>query len=279
MMSYYRVFSVGVLFLLSTIFVPHVWAQQMLENPQPDSFQSGIGVISGWACEATQIEIAFDGGAPTTAAYGTSRGDTQSVCGDTDNGFGLTFNWNLLDDGEHTVRALADGVEFATVTVTVTTLGAAFLEGKDAHVFVNDFPEKGTAVQLKWQEAQQNFVITHQSARPKPQQFCLVEVTTIYKTFDTCIDDEDRHEPNYSDSGQECDYGINEGDPLIRRSNYPYTCEGAVQFANACASWIAVEYDDTPDTVRLKNPYTYPSSAECLAAGGISEADWERWYP
>ena len=81
-MSYYRVFSVGVLFLLLVVSVPHVWAQQMLENPQPDSFQSGIGVISGWACEATQIEIAFDGGAPTTAAYGTSRGDTQSVCGD-----------------------------------------------------------------------------------------------------------------------------------------------------------------------------------------------------
>ena len=33
------------------------------------------------------------------AAYGTERLDTQAACGDTDNGFGLLFNWNLLDDG------------------------------------------------------------------------------------------------------------------------------------------------------------------------------------
>jgi hypothetical protein len=33
----------------------------VLENPQPDSFQSGIGVISGFVCTATLIEIGFDG--------------------------------------------------------------------------------------------------------------------------------------------------------------------------------------------------------------------------
>ncbi len=37
--------------LLLSIFAPRVWARQALENPQPDSFQSGIGVISGWACD------------------------------------------------------------------------------------------------------------------------------------------------------------------------------------------------------------------------------------
>ena len=51
------------------------------------------------------------------------------MCGDTDNGFGLLFNWNLLSDGEHEVVALVDGVELGRATVTVTTLGAEFLRG------------------------------------------------------------------------------------------------------------------------------------------------------
>lgn len=37
------------------------------------------------------------------------------------NHFVLPFNWNLLGDGTHTVRALADGVEFDRATFTVTT--------------------------------------------------------------------------------------------------------------------------------------------------------------
>ena len=55
---------------------PHV-----LENPAPGSFQSGIGLISGWVCDAQAITISFDGGPPQEAAYGTSRGDTQAACG------------------------------------------------------------------------------------------------------------------------------------------------------------------------------------------------------
>ena len=62
-------------------------------------------------------------GPPLMAAYGTNRADTAAVCNDTDNGFGLLFNWNLLGDGEHTVMTLVDGVELDRTTVTVTTLG------------------------------------------------------------------------------------------------------------------------------------------------------------
>ena len=39
------------------------------------------------------------------------------VCGDSNNGFGLLFNWNLLGNGDHTIRALADGVELGRATV------------------------------------------------------------------------------------------------------------------------------------------------------------------
>ena len=71
-----------------------------LENPGPNSFQSGVGVISGWVCEADTVEIAIETAAGEVmrleAAYGTERLDTAAVrkdgtviCGDTDNGFGL----------------------------------------------------------------------------------------------------------------------------------------------------------------------------------------------
>ncbi|MCE2485859.1 MAG: PD40 domain-containing protein [Desulfurellaceae bacterium] len=143
-----------------------VLADAVLENPQPDSFQSGLGIISGWACDATKIEIAFDGGPPIEAAYGTDRGDTQSACGDTDNGFGLLVNWNLLGDGSHTVRALADGSEFANVTVRVTTFGENFLQDASGEYTVSDFPQVGQDVVVRWQESQQNFVITDGSAGP-----------------------------------------------------------------------------------------------------------------
>ena len=71
-----------------------------LENPGPNSFQSGVGVISGWVCDAEAVLIALNG-EPQPAAYGTERLDTESVCGDTDNGFGVLFNWNRLGDGAH----------------------------------------------------------------------------------------------------------------------------------------------------------------------------------
>ena len=158
------ILSLGCLFLVGALFPPFVFAQATLENPAPGSFQSGLGIISGWACAAQSIEIVFNDGPPQQAAYGTSRGDTQTACGDTDNGFGLLFNWNLLGDGVHTVQALADGVEFARVTVTVTTFGTEFLREASGTVSVPDWPTPGRTLTLRWQPAQQNFALTDGSA-------------------------------------------------------------------------------------------------------------------
>ena len=132
--------------------------RQKLENPEPGSFQSGIGVISGWVCDASQIDIEIDGG-KTQAAYGTSREDTRTVCGDANNGFGLLFNWNLLSTGTHKVRALVDNQEFANVTVTVTTLGAEFLTGVGKSERLTNFPQPEKDIIVAWQQSQQNFVI------------------------------------------------------------------------------------------------------------------------
>ena len=146
-----------------TYAVEITFVQGYLENPGADSFQSGVGLLSGWVCDAAVVEIELNG-MPQEAAYGTERLDTASVCGDTDNGFGLLFNWNLLSDGEHEVVALVDGVELGRATVTVTTLGAEFLRGAEGECVVEDFPAMGRTVTLEWQQTSQNFVIAGGSA-------------------------------------------------------------------------------------------------------------------
>ena len=130
----------------------------MLENPAPDSYQSGLAVISGWACEAQEIVIEIDE-TSFTAAYGTMRGDTRDRCGDTDNGFSFLWNWNISGDGEHTVRALADGVPFGEATVTVTTFGTESV--RDAHgvYSLTNFPTTDEETRIQWEESLQNFVI------------------------------------------------------------------------------------------------------------------------
>lgn len=132
--------------------------QAFLENPQPNSFLSGIVVISGWVCDATRVDIELDG-VRYQAAYGTIREDTRVVCGDDNNGFGLLFNWNRLGNGVHTVRAFADDQEFGNVTATVTTLGAEFLTGASGEFTLKDFPRENTSVTLLWQQSLQNFVL------------------------------------------------------------------------------------------------------------------------
>ena len=132
----------------------------LLDNPQPGSFQSGVGLIQGWVCEAETVTIEIDGSTTFTTASGTTRRDTLAECGDDNNGFGLTVNWNLLGDGQHTVRALADGVEFAQVTFTVATLGLGeFPQGLDGEFSLVDFPLTGQQTTIRWQESLQNFMV------------------------------------------------------------------------------------------------------------------------
>jgi hypothetical protein len=131
----------------------------LLENPQPDTFQSGIGLVSGWVCAAGAVTFQIDDGPMRDAAYGTSRTDTAGVCGDSDNGFGALFNWNLLGDGTHTIKAFADGVEFGSAVFDVATLGVPFLTGASGAYPLPNFPVDGETTLIEWQESSQNFVI------------------------------------------------------------------------------------------------------------------------
>lgn len=136
----------------------------VLENPRPDSFQSGIGLVSGWVCDATSVKYQIDDGPLVDAAYGTPRGDTVNPCGDADNGFGALFNWNLLGDGTHMLRAFADGVEIGSAQFQVATLGTPFLRDVEGQYTLPNFPGAGDSTLLVWEQASQNFVIADTTA-------------------------------------------------------------------------------------------------------------------
>src|SRR4051812_26587744 len=78
-----------------------VWAQGTLENPAPGSFHSGIGHVTGWKCAAGTLTYNIDGGPAAPLSYGTSRTDTQGICGKVNTGFIAEINWNLAGDGIH----------------------------------------------------------------------------------------------------------------------------------------------------------------------------------
>lgn len=130
-----------------------------LESPYQGSFESGIGLIRGWICDATKVEVQIDNGAREQVAYGTTREDTASVCGDTNNGFGYTVNWNGIGNGSHTLRAFANGTEFANAAFTVTTLGQQYLQGVSGEYTLPNFPQADKSVVIRWSEPDQNFKI------------------------------------------------------------------------------------------------------------------------
>lgn len=137
-----------------------------LGNPAPGDHVSGIGVISGWTCKAKEVVIEFSGHRGHTpyreewkAGYGTRRTDTFDACGDVDNGFSLLFNWYHLGEGVHTVRALVDGRVLGEAEVSVTTLGEEFVREKSGQWTLQDFPEDGESITVRWSETLQNLVI------------------------------------------------------------------------------------------------------------------------
>ena len=129
----------------------------ILENPSPRALKSGVGLISGWACDAEELEVSLDDGPRVFVPYGTERLDTAGVCGDTDNGFGLLINYNNLGDGSHMVKLYMDGALLGQSQFTVKTLGTDFLRDVQGQgvVALSD----GKRVTVQWEEATQGFTI------------------------------------------------------------------------------------------------------------------------
>ncbi len=159
-LTFFLVFS----FKMASMATPLWAAVGRLETPTPGSFQSGVGLIRGWVCSATQVLIEINGTILVPAVYGEERGDTQTTCGDTNNGFSLQVNWNELGEGIHTVRALADNEEVGRATAMVTTLGQTFLLGAQGEFPVQPFPQSGQTTRLRWQESRQQFVLSNGTA-------------------------------------------------------------------------------------------------------------------
>ena len=131
-----------------------------VEVPGNSSFQSGIGYVSGWVCDAETVAIVIDGGLhlPPVARH-ISRGDTEAVCGDQNNGFVLLWNWNLIGEGTYTAALVVDGRTVQENRFTVTTLGEEFVTGLDLDVVVTDFPSPRESITLRWQQGVQGFVL------------------------------------------------------------------------------------------------------------------------
>jgi hypothetical protein len=156
----------------------------VLENPAPNGIESGIGVISGWHCTGQVIEFRIDGVQLGRAGSGTARNDTQGVCGRSDTGFSLLFNFSLLAQGTHQIDALADGVVFATTSFSVGTLGGEFLTNLARPITVPDFPEVGTSANLRWAQSKQNFVIESSAptnALPLVGNYVLSQFSVVFE--------------------------------------------------------------------------------------------------
>ena len=148
--------------LAVVLFSSRAFAAAALENPQPNAIESGITAISGWYCPAAAITVQIDNNAPVSVPYGSERGDAASLCGGAlKTGFSYLFNWNTLTVGPHTLKAFADGVQFASVTVNVVTLGAEFLANKSGEYWLNNFPDYGKRTRITWQQSKQNFVVSN----------------------------------------------------------------------------------------------------------------------
>lgn len=129
------------------------------ETPAAGSIQSGVGVIRGWACDAKRVEVQFDDLPRIDVSYGTTRNDTQVICGDSNNGYGMVFAWGLLGIGPHTMTTFVDDREVARVDFDVAGLDSPFVKDIEGTYELEDFPAPGETAVVRWSEADQNFII------------------------------------------------------------------------------------------------------------------------
>lgn len=130
----------------------------LIENPSPGSAQSGVGLISGWACVADRVEISIDGGERVRVGGESARGDVVSVCGHRNAGFSQLLNFNLLGAGEHTLQLFVKDIAIGEPTrFTVVIPAGEFIRGLKRESVISDFPSVGKNTIIDWREAEQNF--------------------------------------------------------------------------------------------------------------------------
>ena len=147
-------------------------AAATLDIPGHGTTLSGIGVISGWKCEAQgDLTIRFNGGDLIPLLYGSARDDVRDAgaCPDADVGFVAIWNWGNLDDGEHTAVVYDDGVEFARSTFRVVTTGEAFRTDLEGECTIPHFPDPGDTARFVWNTGTQHLEMVSVRTRPVDQ--------------------------------------------------------------------------------------------------------------
>ncbi len=227
--------------LVLCIWAPSLAYTAVLENPGNNQSYSGIGVISGWKCEATALTVGIDDGGPIPMVYGSERGDTketkdgETICGDTNNGFLAIFNWALLSDGEHTAVAYDNGVEFARSTFEVGTLGEEFVRGASAEVRVEDFPSPGESALLAWNQNTQHFEVVPESSSDEQCRAGLVV-----------------------NPGESCSFEDSDGDGILNVSDPDDDNDGVADTDDPCPLDGRDTCDDTTSVVSLEISGTMP---------------------
>jgi uncharacterized repeat protein (TIGR02543 family) len=133
----------------------------VLGTPVAGGTVSGVGVISGYHCSSKDIDVYIDGAYIGKAGAGTTLLGTQAVCGRTDTGYSLLYNFNNLANGQHLVEVYADGGFFDSHAFTsFQSGGTAWLAGVSRTTTVPGFPQAGQTATLQWQQSYQNFLVT-----------------------------------------------------------------------------------------------------------------------
>lgn len=137
------------------------YSQGFIENPGHMSYESGVGIISGFHCTAETVEIKIDDRKIGTAFVGTNRLDAKSLCGKEEVGFSYLINFNSLKPGEHRIELLSGSQVFAAATFfTKRSGGQEFIKGAKRRYRQNEFPTPTQGAELIWVESKQNFVIS-----------------------------------------------------------------------------------------------------------------------
>lgn len=141
------------------------------ESPAADGLESGRTLIRGWACDANRITAEING-ETLEVPYGSTRTDTASVCGDTDNGYALSVDWSDYLDGTYQIRLAIDGVEIGTRSFSIATpAGQGPVLGVQSSHEVAGFPNAEDLLMLRWSEPHQNFRIIRYNADALPSEY------------------------------------------------------------------------------------------------------------
>ena len=177
---------------LAAVLLSASLALAQLGIPTQGGTHSGIGVISGWKCEANgDLTVVFNNdGKHIPLLYGSERPDVrangQCLANDHDNvGFVAIWNWGEMADGRHTAVVYDDGVEFDRTTFQVVTTGEGFLRGAEGECTIADFPAPNEWSRFVWTQSTQHLELVEVQSGTPPGPTCepetVIETEIVYQ--------------------------------------------------------------------------------------------------